>query len=56
MEPNTFQQPSKLSIGTMLKSIEDCMVRLQDEVSDMVEMLEALSPGLTEDTISEEMT
>ncbi len=54
MEQNTSQQPSELSTGMMLKFIVDSMVRLEAEVSDMAEMLEASSQEPTEDT--QEMT
>jgi len=35
------------SISSMLKSIVDSMAKLEDEVSDMVEMLESLFPNIS---------
>ncbi len=55
MEQDTFRKLSEQSIVMMLKSIEDSMEKVQDEVSDMVEMLEALLPEQFHNTV-EEMT
>ncbi len=56
MAQHTSQEPSKLSNELMLKFIVDSMVHLAEEVSDMVEMLEALSQPHIMDSQSQEMT
>ncbi len=54
LEQGTFQGPSGLSNEQMFKSIRASMARLEEEVSVMVEILEALQQELI--TGSREMT
>lgn len=54
MELNTSQKPSRLSTDSMLESLKVSMEHLEDEVSDMAEMLAQLLPERTEGTISME--
>lgn len=49
MEQNTSLKPSRLSTDSMLESIKVSMEHLEDEVSDMAEMLAQLLPERTED-------
>lgn len=50
MESELAPDISNSSISTMLQSIKDCMVHLQDEVSGMAEMLEYLSANISQET------
>jgi len=45
-EPDIFQERLELSNEQMFKSIKVCMARLEEEVSGMAEILEALQQEL----------